>query len=110
MNFEYDLVLMSLVIFVPSLFALALVAFPRGSEEWMRWWTLFGTAVTLVLSLWMFIDYYRDVYDLNLNQPGESTLNARAAAADSAEAVSAAQGKSASNWLARRPWIRSRSF
>ena len=35
---EYDLILMSLVIFVPSLFALGLLFFPRGSDEAMRWW------------------------------------------------------------------------
>ena len=49
---EYDLILMSLVIFVPTLFALALLFFPRRSEEYMRWWSLLGTTVTLVLSLW----------------------------------------------------------
>ena len=45
---ESDLVWMSLCIFVPSLFALVLLFFPNGSEEYMRWWTLLGTAVTLV--------------------------------------------------------------
>src|SRR5438552_1858673 len=56
MNFEHDLVLMSLVIFVPSLFAIALLFIPRGQEEWMRWVALFGTAVTLVLSLFLILE------------------------------------------------------
>ena len=48
---ELDLIWMSAVIFVPSIFALGLLFFPRGTEEWMRWWCLLGTAVTLVVSL-----------------------------------------------------------
>ncbi len=34
-NFEWDLVLMSLVIFVPSLFAIVLLFVPPGKDEWM---------------------------------------------------------------------------
>ena len=56
---EPDLILMSLVIFIPSLFALGLLFFPKGRDEAMRWWTLFGTAVTLGVSLCMFIDCSR---------------------------------------------------
>jgi NADH-quinone oxidoreductase subunit M len=56
---EYDLILMSLVIFLPTAFALVLLFFPRGSEEWMRWWSLLGTAVTFVASAWLLIDYLR---------------------------------------------------
>src|SRR5437764_999333 len=54
---ETDLLLMTLVIFVPSVFAVGVLFFPRGTEEWMRWFALLGTAVTLVLSLVIFIDY-----------------------------------------------------
>src|SRR4051794_24649412 len=54
---EYDLVLMSLCIFLPSAFAVLLLFFPRGTEEWMRWWSLLGTAATFVVSTWMLIDY-----------------------------------------------------
>ena len=38
---------MTLVVFVPSVFALGLLFFPRGKEEAMRWWSLIGTALTL---------------------------------------------------------------
>jgi len=54
---ETDLILMSAVIFIPTLFALLLLFFPRGSDEYMRWWSLLGTALTLVVSLFLFIDY-----------------------------------------------------
>jgi len=47
--------MMSLVIFLPSVFALVLLFFPRGKEEYMRWFALLGTAATLVLSIFMFI-------------------------------------------------------
>ena len=57
---EYDLILMSLVIFVPTAFAVVLLFFPRGSEEYMKWWSLLGTAVTLVISMWIFIDFRHD--------------------------------------------------
>src|SRR6202035_3789817 len=75
---EPDLVLMSVVIFLPSLFALLLLVVPRGRDEVMRWLTLFGTALTLVASLWLLIDYVKLV-DTNLNQPqAKSSLAARA--------------------------------
>ena len=57
MEFEYDLVLMSLVVFIPTVFALLLMLFPRGSENGMRWCALFGTALTLLASILMFISY-----------------------------------------------------
>ena len=79
-EFEWDLVLMSLVIFVPTIAAILLVFVPRGREEVMRWISLFGTAITLMLSLVMFIEFRADVVDLNLNPTSElhGSLNARA--------------------------------
>src|SRR5262245_49799184 len=106
---EYDLILMSLLVFVPSLFALGLVFFPRGTEEWMRWWTLLGTAVTLVISAWVFIDYYKAVYDFNLNQleqwSEQGSLMARSTKAAQAGVSADAASVSTSDWVARRPWI-----
>jgi NADH-quinone oxidoreductase subunit M len=109
---EYDLILMSLVIFVPTVFALGLFFFPRRSDEYMRWWSLLGTAITLVLSLWMFIDYYA-MLDSNLDpesaknaiwRPGAATsLGSRADAATNR----AVQGnpRLSEDWLSRLPWI-----
>src|SRR5438067_7991792 len=106
MNFEHDLVWMSLVIFAPSLFALILLFIPRGRDEAMRWCALFGTAITLVLSVCMFITYYYDVVEFNRsNEPGRGSLSARAGLADAAEAQAQPLGTAHSNWIARRPWI-----
>ena len=55
---EYDLVLMSLVIFVPAAFGLLGLLFPAKWAEAIRWWALVGTALTLILSLCLLIEYY----------------------------------------------------
>ncbi len=70
---ETDLIWMTLVVFVPSLFALALMTpiFPKGKEEAMRWWSLCGTALTLGLSLMMFVSFYKDT----IETPGVATNN-----------------------------------
>jgi NADH-quinone oxidoreductase subunit M len=101
-------VLMSLVIFLPSLFALALMFFPKGTEEWMRWFTLFGTAATLVVSIVILIDFYYDVIDANRSTDrarDARLLDTRALA--QAEAHAGAQARSHANhdWVARYPWI-----
>jgi NADH-quinone oxidoreductase subunit M len=105
-NIEWDLLLMSLVIFVPTLAALVLIFIPREQEEWMRWISLFGTAVTLLLSIIMFIDYYADVPDKFQANPEHGLLSHRADIADKARAGSQSAGLSNSNWLARHPWIK----
>jgi NADH-quinone oxidoreductase subunit M len=64
--------MMSVVIFLPTVFALGLVFFPRGSEEWMRWFALFGTALTLVVSMFLFIDYL-DMMGANIDPTGRSS-------------------------------------
>src|SRR5947208_15986023 len=74
---EPDLILMSVVIFLPLVFALLLVFIPRGKEEGMRWVTLFGTALTFVASTWLLIDYLNTV-SVFLNDPQAGTLQARA--------------------------------
>ena len=73
--YEYDLLLMSLVIFVPSLFALLLLFVPKAKTEWMRMLTLLGTTVTMVLSIWMFIDYYNNVVDFNSTNTDHSKVD-----------------------------------
>src|SRR5262245_55096229 len=57
MQIELDLVWMSLLIFTPTIFAVILLFFPKGSQEYMRWFALLGTAVTFVFSALLFIDY-----------------------------------------------------
>jgi NADH-quinone oxidoreductase subunit M len=65
---EPDLILMTVVIFLPTVFALILLAIPKRAEEVMRWVTLFGTALTLVASLWLLIDYVK-IIDTYTNRP-----------------------------------------
>ena len=55
---EFDLVLMSLVIFVPAAFGLLGLFFPAKWTEAVRWWALIGSAATLILSLCLLIEYY----------------------------------------------------
>src|SRR5438132_10913023 len=104
-EFEADLVWMSLVIFVPTLTALLLIFVPRGQEEAMRWISLFGTAITLVVSLVIFIGYRAEVVDFNTGKDNEllGVLNARADAADRGEKASQPIGRQ--DWVARRSWI-----
>src|SRR5437773_2498463 len=108
---ETDMLLMSAVIFVPAIFALGLLFFPRGSEEWMRWWSLLGTAITLVVSLCVFIDYSH-MLDKDMTRRGRAddptTLLARHDAAVKSN-VRAESDKTPSydsdDWLSRYPWI-----
>src|SRR6266542_3937278 len=111
---EYDLLLMSLVIFVPSLFAFGLLFFPRGYEEAMRWWSLAGTALTLGLSLCAFIGFKATTLDNLTGRPADirarAQLENRAAEADRLAAKKGDDGsqrtdKQNDDWVARRPWI-----
>src|SRR4051794_18443345 len=105
-NTEADLVWLSLVIFLPVLFAVPLVFFPRGKDELMRWWTLLGTAATMVVSICMFISYYYQVYNPHVatDNRDQSTLTARADRADQGQAGDLGSGRSHSDFVARYPW------
>jgi NADH-quinone oxidoreductase subunit M len=103
---ELDMIWMSLVIFIPSVFALGLLFFPRGWDEAMKWWTLFGTALTLGVSLCVFILFYRDTLDfhgpLTAENRAKATLTYRAHQADS---ISLGDPNKSKDWVARIPWI-----
>ncbi|MFO0863797.1 MAG: NADH-quinone oxidoreductase subunit M [Gemmataceae bacterium] len=105
---ETDLVYMSLLVFMPSLFALGILFFPKGSERWMRWTALLGTAVTFVLSTMVFINYYAFTNQTpqpttNRIDPAATSLHARAAA-DQAK-VFDGQPHLGQDQVARRGWI-----
>jgi NADH-quinone oxidoreductase subunit M len=103
---EYDLILMSLVIFLPTAFALVLLFFPRGWEEWMRWWSLLGTAVTFVVSAWLLIDYLRLV-DFRTADKQKASLEYRITEDASRRVAAAGQPAPDHNDLvARLPWIK----
>src|SRR5438128_390559 len=99
---EFDLILMSLCIFLPSVFALVLLFFPKGSEEYMRWWTLLGTAFTLVVSLFLFIDYLK-MMDIDLSNPQATTLAERTHKMN--DRANDADPRSSDDMVARFPWI-----
>jgi NADH-quinone oxidoreductase subunit M len=98
-----DLLLMSLCIFAPSLFALALLFFPKGSNEAMRWWTLLGTAVTFVLSLMLFTNFYLYM-DGQKGHYDKSTLNARAL--EDQTRVATNDATKTTDLMGRYPWIK----
>src|SRR5262245_16513121 len=99
---EVDLILMSLCIFLPSAFALVLLFFPKGSEEYMRWWTLFGTACTLVVSLFLFISYLK-MMDIDLSNPQVTTLTERTHKMNVRQ--NAGEPRNSDDMVARFPWI-----
>ena len=104
---ELDLWLMSLVIFTPLVFALGLLFFPRKWEEAMRWWTLFGTALTLGLSLCMLISFYHDTIEFN-GPIRDRLANDKATLAYRARDIDlkpAGTTPLSTDWLARISWI-----
>ena len=110
---DTDLLLMSACIFLPSIFALGLLFFPKGSEEYMRWFALLGTAATFVLSTFVFSNYL--VY-LNNNPDNELSAagifrpdktTSLAGRADAAfERVRKNEPAEAKDLLSRTPWIK----
>jgi NADH-quinone oxidoreductase subunit M len=105
-TFEFDLVLMSLVIFVPSIAAIILMFVPKGQDEVMRWVALMGTAVTLALSLIMFNDYQSHVTHFDPTPTADwPLLSKRAEDADKAHLDAGAKALRDHDYVARRPWI-----
>src|SRR5665811_652566 len=85
--YEWDFIWMTLVVFIPSVFALGLLFFPRGKDEAMRWWSLIGTALTLGASLGMFVNFKSDIVDapgvIDTDVRLHSSLQLRSVTADS---------------------------
>jgi NADH-quinone oxidoreductase subunit M len=111
-DIDMDLIWMSLLIFMPSAFALVLLFFPKGSEEYMRWWTLLGTAATFVVSAFVFIQYLgmldghrdEDAAKREHNRPGISTSLPERASAAEMDRIKHRPAKSYDQ-VARVPWI-----
>jgi NADH-quinone oxidoreductase subunit M len=107
---EYDLVLMSLVIFVPAAFGLLGLLSPSKWAEAIRWWALIGTALTLILSLCLLIEYYAllDRYSdrglRSLHHP-EAELDARIDEAMWRDANAVRKATEGYDWSASVPWI-----
>src|SRR5262249_13099384 len=110
-NIDWAVIWMSLVVFLPSAFALVLMLFPKGQEEAMRWWALLGTAVTLAVSLGVFIQFKTDVIDCTVVAT-KRTEERKVRDAGSLEGRAAAKEVGAlgapnrrESWLSRYPWI-----
>src|SRR4051812_30998719 len=104
---ETDLIWMSLLIFIPSIFALGLLFFPRGWDESMRWWSLFGTALTLGVSLAIFVYFRNEALSFHgpENSPEarqKSSLNYRAA---KAESLPTGDPDRSMDWVGKIPWV-----
>jgi NADH-quinone oxidoreductase subunit M len=106
---ESDLVWLSLLVFLPSAFALALLLVPSKWTEVMRWLAVFGTAGTLSVSLIVVVGYY-ELLDRYPDANGfpryglKSRLDARADQAAS-DAARQTPRYLSDDWVARRPWI-----
>src|SRR5436305_569476 len=117
---ETDLWQMTALTFVPALFALVLVFIPSTAKDLLRWVTLLGTAVTLAVSLVVFVGYYQDVLEGTPSERGvlplfgkNASLEARADYAAAGGDVHEAPGgrgagmrpQPSSDYVARQPWI-----
>jgi NADH-quinone oxidoreductase subunit M len=104
---ERDLLWMTAVVFIPSVFALLLIFVPRGKEEIMRWLALAGTGLTLGASIGMFIAFYSDVIDRNVR--GTDPRSREWVSLDyrlgQIESENIADPQKSSDWLTSYPWI-----
>jgi NADH-quinone oxidoreductase subunit M len=94
---------MTVVTFLPVLFATGLLFFPKKSEEYMRWWSLLGTAATLLVSIFIFIDYEHMLDFYKTADKSRTSLAARAEAA-SGDTAKADPHKS-NDLIAKYPWV-----
>lgn len=109
---EPDLFWMSLLAFLPLIFAAGLLVLPARWPEVLRWWALFGTAATFSVSLCVVIGYYA-MLDGHTDKAGRplhsvvSRLDNRAdqQASDIAAGIPRPGAFATDDWVARRPWI-----
>src|SRR5262249_38853961 len=76
-------------------------------EEWMRWWTLLGTALTFVISTWLLIDYLRVVELHQYSDNPQAGLLEQRVANDAKQRVAGFNqpAPSSDDLVARYPWI-----
>lgn len=107
---EYDLVLMSLVIFAPALFGVLGLLLPSKWVEGVRWWALIGATTTLILSLCLLVDYYamldtRSDRGLRSLHHPKTLLDARVDESMRREANAEREPQLGNDWVASVPWI-----
>jgi NADH-quinone oxidoreductase subunit M len=107
---EFDLVLMSLVIFTPAAFGVLALFFPARWVEGVRWWALVGATATLILSLCLLIEYYAllDRYSdrglRSMHHP-KTQLDARVDESMRRARLDTSAPQIADDWVASVPWI-----
>jgi NADH-quinone oxidoreductase subunit M len=107
---ELDLIQLSLLVFLPSIFTVLLLLVPSKWKRAMRWIALFGTAGTLSVGLCTLIDYYRlldsrsDRGVRSLYHPA-STLEARSDEALAAASAPVPKPFLSDDLMIRRPWV-----
>jgi NADH-quinone oxidoreductase subunit M len=107
---EYDLVLMSLVIFAPAAFGVVGLLLPSKWPEGVRWWALIGATTTLILSLCLLIDYYamldtRSDRGLRSMHHPKLMLDARVDESMRRETNAEREPQLGNDWVASVPWI-----
>jgi NADH-quinone oxidoreductase subunit M len=108
---EADLFWMTLLVFVPSLFAVGLIFFRRGTERAMCWWSLVGTAVTLGISIAIFINFKTGVIDFHNASLSTADKEARARLSldrrvEAADARQVGAKAYDDDYVSRYDWIR----
>jgi NADH-quinone oxidoreductase subunit M len=104
---ETDLILMSLCIFLPSAVALALLFIPKHMTEYVRWFTLSGTATTFVISTVIFVNYLGMLHsqpEEGGSRPSKSTTLLERSQAQEAREIKG-EAPLANDQLGRVPWI-----
>ncbi|MEZ6140869.1 MAG: NADH-quinone oxidoreductase subunit M [Zavarzinella sp.] len=107
---EYDLVLMSVLIFLPAIFGLVTLLIPARFQELCRWWALLGSALALTISLCLLVEYYAllDTYSdrgLNSLSHPSTQLDARADEAQRRMNAEVPEPRLSNDWYASVPWI-----
>ncbi|VTS03624.1 complex I subunit 4 family protein [Tuwongella immobilis] len=107
---EFDLQLMTAVLATPAAFGLLGLFLRPNWVELSRWWALFGSAITLTLTICMLIGFYTRL-DQSLDENGgprraaETQLDARSDASLSAMYAPTPRPPKDTDWVARFPWI-----
>jgi NADH-quinone oxidoreductase subunit M len=113
---QLDLIWMTVLVFLPAVFAVGLLFFPKGTEESMRWWALVGTAAVLGVALAILILYNSQVLErLGVHQDRANrergTLLYRAAELDLTPSPLTPEGDPefkpprSDDWIGRIPWV-----
>jgi NADH-quinone oxidoreductase subunit M len=113
---QLDLIWMTLLVFLPAVFALGLLFFPKGSEESMRWWALVGTAGAIGVALSVLVLYNAQVLDrlgvrVDRTLRYKASLEYRVAELDFAPPTYTPEGDpvygppKSDDWIGRIPWV-----